>query len=310
MIIAVDFDGTLALGNKSHISILEPNLLLIERLQLLRAEINPTIKIVTARGSKSNLSTEEKEIRYQKLISDWLNKYNVPFDCISFNKEYATMYIDDMTINQDAAFAGLLSPFTKNKIIFTPDTIIKQTQSALFEFEWYKIAAAHLDIPKVLFCNDELIITERIKDHRKPMAQDFIEIINKMRTIDGKPVPFETYLENIKPIKHSTQAVADLQLPQHDATFFHGDLSTTNILVADKIYCIDANSRNIFGSYLTDAGKAYFSLIAFEQNYAEAEKIAQAFGPDVIKFAVAEGLRVCKYQEKYISIVNNIADLI
>lgn len=310
MIIAVDFDGTLALGNKSHISILEPNIALIERLQLLRAEINPTIKIVTARGSKSNLSTEEKQIRYQKLISDWLNKYNVPFDCISFNKEYATMYIDDMTINQDAAFAGLLSPFTKNKIIFTPDTIIKQTQSALFEFEWYKIAAAHLDTPKVLFCNDELIITERIKDYRKPNAQDFIEIINKMKAIEGKPVPFETYLQNIKPIEHSTKAVADLQLPQHDATFFHGDLSTTNLLVADKIYCIDANSRNIFGSYLTDAGKAYFSLIAFEQDYAEAEKIAQAFGPDVIKFAVAEGLRVCKYQEKYISIVNNIADLI
>ena len=98
MIVAVDFDGTLALGNKSHISILEPNLDLIKRLQLLRIEINPIIKIVTARGSKSNLSEGEKQIRYHKLISNWLNKYNVPFDCISFNKAYATMYIDDMTI--------------------------------------------------------------------------------------------------------------------------------------------------------------------------------------------------------------------
>jgi hypothetical protein len=310
MIVAVDFDGTLALGNKSHISILEPNVDLIKRLQLLRIEINPIIKIVTARGSKSNLSENEKQIRYHKLISNWLKKYNVPFDCISFNKEYATMYIDDMTIKQDAAFEGLLSPFTKNKIIFTPDTIIKQTSNALFEFEWYKKAELYLDTPKVLFCNDELIITQRIKDHKKPSANEFIYIINKMRSINGNDLSFKTYLENIKPIKHSTQKVENLEFPEHEPTFFHGDLSTTNVLISDKLYCIDSNNRNIFGSYLTDAGKAYFSLIAFEKNYTEAEKISQAFGPDVIKFAVAEGLRVCKYQEKYISIVNNIADLI
>jgi len=62
--------------------------------------------------------------------------------------------------------------------------------------------------------------------------------------------------------------------------------------------------------YLTDAGKSYFSLIAYEHKYSEANKIKEAFGSDVLKFAVAEGLRVCKYKPKYISIVNNIADLI
>ena len=35
-----------------------------------------------------------------------------------------------------------------------------------------------------------------------------------------------------------------------------------------------------------------------------------ADGPDVWRYAVAEGLRVCKYAPKYISIVNNIADFI
>jgi hypothetical protein len=61
---------------------------------------------------------------------------------------------------------------------------------------------------------------------------------------------------------------------------------------------------------LTDAGKAVFSLIAYEASFDEAKKIVNEFGPDVWHFAVAEGLRVCKYQPKYISIVNNIADLI
>jgi hypothetical protein len=310
MIVVVDFDGTLALGNKSHISILQPNILLIERLIKLRKEINPIIKIVTARGSKSNLSEKEKINRYYKLITNWLIKYNVPFDCLSFNKEYGTLYIDDMTINQDANFTPLLSKFTKNKIIFTPNSIVKETPNALFEFEWYKVAEIYLDVPKVLFCNDELIITERIKEHKKPTAKDFIYILNKLKDIELDIYPFETYIDNIKPIKYSSDKVKNLILPKHKGTFFHGDLSTDNILVTDKVYCIDSNHKNVFGSYLTDAGKAYFSLIAYEHNYYEAEKIREAFGSDVLKFAVAEGLRVCKYQEKYISIVNNIADLI
>ena len=117
-------------------------------------------------------------------------------------------------------------------------------------------------------------------------------------------------MQNIKPIKHATQKVLDLEYPKHDSTFFHGDLSTTNVLVADKIFCIDPNYRNVFGSYLTDAGKAYFSLVAFNKDFKEAEKIVDAYGCNVRRFAVAEGLRVCKYQEKYISIVNNIADTI
>tara|TARA_R110000868_G_scaffold2528_7_gene18299 strand:+ start:1052 stop:1984 length:933 start_codon:yes stop_codon:yes gene_type:complete len=310
MIIAVDFDGTLAIGNKSHISILTPNINLIQKLQSIRKEINPTIKIVTARGAKANLSETEKKLRYYNLIFEWLKKYDVPFDSISFNKEYASMYIDDMTISQDEEFSSLLSPFTNNKIIFTEDTVIKQTKNALFEFEWYKLAERYLNIPKVLFCNDELIITKRIKHHTKPNAKNIIEIINKYKEIKMETFSFESYLQNIKQVKHTTEKVKNISYPVHCGTFFHGDLSTTNILVSDKVYCIDSNMKNVFGSYLTDAGKSYFSLIAYEHNYREAEKIVEAFGKDVLKFAVAEGLRVCKYQEKYVSIVNNIADLI
>lgn len=310
MIIAVDFDGTLALGNKSHISILQPNTLLIKKLNVLREKINPIIKITTARGSKSKLSELEKIFRYHKHIEDWLKKYNVPYDAISFNKEYAAMYIDDMTINPFDDFEAFLSPFTKNKIIMTQNSVIKYSKKALYEFEWYKMAATYIDIPKTLFCNDELIITERIHSHKKPNADELIMLITKFKSIKGQKVEFESYLNNITPIKYSSNAVKELKLPMHEPTFYHGDLSTTNVLVTDKAYCIDPNHKNIFGSYLTDAGKSYFSLIAYEQNYVEANKIAQAFGNDVIKYAVAEGLRVCKYKEKYISIVNNIADLI
>jgi hypothetical protein len=199
----------------------------------------------------------------------------------------------------------------------TETTAIKYAPSALFEFEWYKRARLLLpefSFPEVLFCNDECIITERIHNYVKPRGEMFIAILEefKYRKTDEKN-DFQTYTGNIPTIDGATaqtlEVVAQLATMAHDATFFHGDLSTTNVLCSDDIYLIDPNSKHIFGSYLTDAGKAVFSLIAYEAQFPEAQKIVDRLGKDVWFFAVAEGLRVCKYQPKYISIVNNIADL-
>jgi tRNA A-37 threonylcarbamoyl transferase component Bud32 len=117
---------------------------------------------------------------------------------------------------------------------------------------------------------------------------------------------------NVDGMSEKTRTLAETVADHvHPATFFHGDLSTTNLFCTDTGWClIDPNCKHIFGSYLTDAGKAAFSLIAYEAQFPEAQKIADHFGPEVWPFAVFEGLRVCKYQPKYISIVNNIADLI
>lgn len=321
MIIAVDFDNTLAMGSAQHISILAPNRPLIARLQELRRTVNPTIKIVTARGSKDGLTTAEKEHRYLGVITAWLKKYDVPFDEISFQKEYANLYIDDQTITPHSGFEGVTSTFTGNRVILTETTAIKYASSALFEFEWYKRARVlGFRVPEVLFCNDECIITERIWEWDKPNADSFIRILQKFSsTIPDVKHEYKTYFDNIpKDIPESTpqtlEVVAKLAKMAHDATFFHGDLSTTNVLCRgerenDPVWLIDPNVKHIFGSYLTDAGKAAFSLIAYEAQFPEAQKIVDHFGKDVWFFAVSEGLRVCKYQPKYISIVNNIADL-
>lgn len=313
MIVIVDFDETLALGNLSKITKRVPNKKLIKRLQEIKSSVNPIIKVVTARGSRYNLTEEEKKKIYYKDIHDWLVQHDVPFDFISFNKEYGSLYIDDMTITPYEAFEGMTSSFTKNKIIFTKNTVIKHTKSAKAEFEWYKHAKDVVVTPNVLFCNDELLITERINNCVKPKATHVISLIH---TYKDKTIPnfdFSTYQRNIDYITGSSRKTLETiaSLKKHEGTFFHGDLSTTNILI-DKYdtYCIDSNYKQVFGSYLTDAAKAYFSFIAYEKNYSEAEKIAAEFGKEVINFAVAEGLRVCKYQPKYISIVNNIADLI
>ena len=313
MIIIVDFDGTLALGNKSHITLAEPNYNLIERLNQVKKDINPYIKIVTARGSKNRLSLEEKENRYKKLIEDFCNMYNIPYDEISFNKEYGDLYIDDMTISQNDDFTAMKSYFTSNNLLFTENTVIKKCRSSLFEKDWYDIAGGFLKTPKVLFANDETIITERIKNLEDIKVEEIINLINIFKNNSIKNFPFSTYKNNIIVNKYCTEKVKKIieKLPEHNPTFFHGDLSISNILKnSNGIYLIDPNYKNIFGSYLTDAGKLFFSLVAYQNNYNDAKKVVDEFGEDVIRFAVAEGLRVVKYKEEYISFVNNIGDLI
>lgn len=314
IIISVDFDGTLALGNSSHITSAEPNVALIRRLRKIKEDTGAYIKIVTARGSKGKLSAEDKQKKYTPLIKIFCQTHNVPYDEISFNKEYAHIYIDDMTIHQHENFTGHVSRLTKNKLLLTEKTVIKNCDTSLLEKLWYdKVAEKDIiNTPEVLFCNDETIITSRIKSTHKITAEDILSILEVFKNNKIKNYSFDTYRNNINISKYASKDTIECikNIPEHEGTFFHGDVSPSNIIRNnDKLFLIDPNYKYVFGSYLTDAGKAYFSFIAYENNFNEADKIAKKYGKDVVRFAVAEGLRVCKYDPKYISIVNNIADI-
>ena len=314
IIISVDFDGTLALGNSSHITSSEPNTALIQRLHEIKQSTGAYIKIVTARGSKGQLSTDEKEKKYTPLIKTFCRTHNVPYDEISYNKEYAHMYIDDMTIGQHEDFTGYVSNFTRNKLLLTEKTVIKNCNTSLLEKMWYDSMAEKkvVNIPEVLFCNDETIITSRIQSTQKVTAEDILSILEIFKNNQIKNYSFDTYRNNIKIAKHASKDTIECikSLPEHNGTLFHGDLNSFNIIKNNnKLFLIDPNYKYIFGSYLTDAGKAYFGFIAYENNFNEANKISERYGKDVVKFAVAEGLRVCKYRPEYISLVNNIADI-
>ena len=313
LILSVDFDGTLALGNKSHITSCEPNYRLIDQLNALKSTTNVYIKIVTARGAKHSLSLEEKTKKYLKTIEQFCVQYNIPFDEICFNKEYAHLYIDDMTIGPYDNFNGYITEFTKNKIVFTDYSVIKSCPSSLLEKEWYLIAEHLIKTPKVLFCNDELIITERIYQDSSPIVTDILYLLEIFKNNTMKNYSFKTYLQNIvipKNASKKTKAILD-NLPEHNGTFFHGDLSLSNVIKhKNSLYLIDPNYKYIFGSYLTDAGKAFFSYIAYEYDYSSAKQIQDKYGNRVLNFAVAEGSRVCKYKPEYISFVNNISELL
>lgn len=317
--IVVDFDYTLTLESVGEIETYPPNTRLIARLRALKESVNPVIKIVTARGNRDKLTLEQKEKKYLPKLTEWLNRHGVPYDLISFNKEEGRLFIDDITIPETADFFGMVSPITGNKILFTETTVTKMCCTALMEHRWYRIAERHnISIPAVRFTNPDCIVLERITDYTAPTAEHIISVLQQFKNIleIRYSDDFDTYVDNLPTaIAGATdQTIAALNAvksKRHPATFFHGDLSTSNILCKDVTpYLIDPNCKHIFGSYLTDAGKAAFSLIAYEAQFQEAQKIVDEFGPDVWHFAVAEGLRVCKYQPKYISIVNNIADLI
>lgn len=310
MIIICDFDGTLALGNYSHITVAEPNVKLIERLRKAK-ETGVYIKITTARGAKRGLTDSQKKERYLPLIEEFCSIWDVPYDEISFNKEYGDLYIDDMTISQFEDFPTMISPFTKNKVLFTDKSVIKESKSSLFERRWYDIACNNFLTPSVLFCNDDIIITERIYDHKKPTAKQIVELVDSFKGLKIKNYPFETYINNIKIPDEATEKVKSVVggLKEHKSSFFHGDLSTTNVLSTEKgLFLIDPNYKGVFGSWKTDAGKAAFSFVAYEQDWESASKICKELGNDIWQFAVAEGLRVVKNKPEFISIINNIAN--
>lgn len=192
--------------------------------------------------------------------------------------------------------------FTGNRITFNEDTVIKHCRTGLKEKEWYSIASGVFSCPKVMYADREMIITERIYPTAKVTADDVLKIVGTLKQTYSNGVTFDTYVNNIPDLPF------ELKHPARDS-FFHGDLSTHNILKNSRVYLIDPNYKDVFGSWFTDASKAVFSFIAYEMEFNEAKKIVDALGHELWKFAVAEGLRVCKYRPEYKSIVNNIKDL-
>jgi hypothetical protein len=194
--------------------------------------------------------------------------------------------------------------FTDNRFLLNKNTVVKFCKTGKAEKSWYD-SVNFFNTPKVPYADEEIIVMERIFPTTKPTADDFIRTVKILKNTEyaANGQPFKTYLDNLPPYEKP------LYLPVHKGSFFHGDLSTHNILKNSRVWLIDPNYKDIFGSWLTDAGKAAFSFIAYEKDFESAKLIADAFGPSVWNYAVAEGLRVTKYKPEYLSIVNNVYEI-
>jgi histidinol phosphatase-like enzyme len=103
-IIVVDFDDTLAIhpGSKAaeNIPVAEPNIPLINKLNELHNN-GYSIHIYTARGHLSASSRIEADSKYRHIILKWLDKNNLKFDKLSFEKPLGVYYIDDLAMRPD-----------------------------------------------------------------------------------------------------------------------------------------------------------------------------------------------------------------
>lgn len=203
----------------------------------------------------------------------------------------------------------LHSAFTGNDLYLFDTVVYKRCATGRSEAHWYELARdKDFYTPRVLGVCDDFILLERVYG-RTPRVDAIIAVIRRFEVLNShNNASYETYIGNLP--AHAIKE--QLSEAEHAATFFHGDLSTTNCITCydcDNVYLIDPNHKQVFGSYLTDAGKAAWSYAVYEDDMRSAHTIAEEFGSIVWLLAASEGLRVCKYKAMYLDRVEALASL-
>jgi len=327
MVIIVDFDGTLALGDTSDITKMSPNVKLVSLINEMYDDGN-TIKIVTARGCKSCSSIEARIEKYFNIISSWLKKYNIKHHELSFNKEYADVYIDDRGYNiKDTIFYNKLdSKFTNNKVRRINDCVVKKSDTSKQEVKWYnKALELDLNIPVVLSYDVDTIATSFIEGNNCNDVTLIVDVLKKFKnTTPTNKVNFNSYVERIqnhinnnKLIKKGDKLISLLSQINPPNTFNHGDLSVHNLIEKDnKLYLIDPIcADDVYQSYVIDAAKHLFSILYYN---LDAEFYNQCYNEYVTKLNIneneldiliaCESIRVANRKKQLIDISNNLID--
>lgn len=327
MVVVVDFDGTLALGDTSNIS----NMYLNQKLALLVNKMyddGNTIKVVTARGAKSCNTFLEREKKYKDVIQKWLIDNNVKFHELSFNKEYGDAYIDDRGYNTDSTilYEKLDSKFTTNKVRRINNCVIKVSTSSIEEVAWYRKALEiELHTPSVLSYDRDTITTGYIEGKYCSNVGLVVETLSKFKntaptntaTFDSYIQRINTHLTNNSSIQNSSKLLSKLSTINPSNTFNHGDFSIHNqIENSNRLYLIDPiYSEDIFQSYILDAAKHLYSVLyyALDSDFYNAcnTQYIQVLGisKDELDILVAcESVRVCNRKKQLIDITNNLID--
>jgi len=279
MIVIIDFDGTLALGDTQDLENMLPNITLISLINEMYNDGN-IINIVTARGSKSCNTKEEKEEKYLNKIKKWLKKYNISYHNISFNKEYGDIYIDDRCYNVKETFfyEKLDSKFTENKVRRFNDSVIKKTTLSINEFKWYKEAEKlNIKTPTIYTYDIDTISTEFLNGKICKNFDLSLKTLNIFMNTPAKTssdfksyiLRIDNHLKNNLDIKNGEKLMSDLSKINIPNTFNHGDFSVFNsIEFNNEIYFIDPIfSDDLFQSYYLDIAKHLFSILYYLFDY-------------------------------------------
>lgn len=329
MVVVIDFDGTLALGDTKDINTMVPNLKLVSLINSLYDDGNE-IKIVTARGCKSCKTFQDRYEKYFDIISKWLSKHNIKYHEMSFYKEYADVYIDDRGINiKDTIYYDKLdSKFTNNKVRRVNNFVVKKSSSSVNETKWYKKASElELNLPDILSYDNDTITTSFIDGKSCSNIDLFLETIKVFQSTPSlNKIGFGSYIQRIKnhldnnPTIIGKNKLLDLlNLVNIPNTFNHGDFSVNNLIESNgKLYLIDPiMDDSIFQSYIIDTAKHLFSILYYDLNYDLYNQCYNRYITELdidektLNILIAcEAIRVANRKPQLIDICNNLIDIL
>lgn len=103
-VVCFDLDGVIAIhptNGSDYVKYSTPNEKIIEQMRKLKNK-GFQIAIYTARKMQTSDHNVGKAIARASLETfNWLDKYNVPFDCFYWGKPNAIVYIDDKAFGYD-----------------------------------------------------------------------------------------------------------------------------------------------------------------------------------------------------------------
>ncbi len=327
MVVVIDFDGTLALGDTADINAMYVNPKIASLVNKMYDDGN-IVKIVTARGSKSCSTIIQREKKYRNIISNWLHTNGIKFHKLSFSKEYGDAYIDDRAYNIDSTifYEKLDSKFTTNKVRRINNCVVKVTKNSSDEVAWYnKALEIKLNIPGVLSYDRDTIATRYIEGTYCSNVDLVMDTLLKFKnTLPTNKVNFSTYIERIKnhlennpTIQNRSKLLEKLSTINPPNTFNHGDFSIYNqIESANKLYLIDPiYSEDIYQSYVLDAAKHLYSILYYT---LDSDFYNICYDQYVYKLGIekneldiliaCESVRVCNRKKQLTDITSNLID--
>lgn len=251
-------------------------------------EAGHTIVLHTARGMVSCGGDAEKaREKNEKTLTEWLAKYDIPYDEIWWGKPYADVYVDDKAVSAaDLATLGVsdMAGFSGAKVTRIGRMVIKQAENVSDQARWYQESSDMCfpyHRPEIYSCNFDKLYMEyvpgrqlsKIRDEKEVMwhigriTQDVLqwhrhaiqegenEVAWYKEYVGGRAVEIGVSREQVEADIEATRELLK------ERTFCHGDLSMSNIIIGDdgRRYLIDPSPKKV-SSWLLDASKLRASL--------------------------------------------------
>ena len=324
-----DIDDTISVHHNRDYPNAEPIQPVIDKINRLK-EMGYCIKLYTARGQnscKGDLRLIQE--RNEPVLREWLRKHGVMYDELIFGKPLADWYIDDKAMSVETFLEADFEPLqlrggSGSKVWLEDKTVIKTTEKAAAEHEWYLQAAKHGlgdFLPRIYSRTLDTLYMEYIPgtaladEAGEKDIDELLRLVKRFRAIPDWRSDIGAYCENLLTHSKSEETewvIREIQANAAELTekvsFSHGDLSLSNVIRSTdgSIKIIDPNNKGDYSSYLLDLAKIRFSMTGYERLFgfgkADLRNLRDAFdrktedGRLVQLLEITHWIRLYKYR--------------